>query len=249
MAFFNHRRRYLVRASISKGILSFKNDTRRFSSAWWRDRDIKWAIDSSPDAVSSSSPLSYPASISCQQTSLYNFDNDLITSLFHHRHKFTSLAAALISLATSANCAPAAAPVTVREDHPSKLFDRGMNNRLCGDITQSWGETSGASPLVDDCFRMIDTQTAPYHTLVSFEPRKHLLRYGTCVFAAALLTFSTGATEPGGIPLPYGGIGDEDIRVIVRKAVENHRDGAKIGALGHMVCDDEGLIEWAIHHS
>ncbi|KAK4455322.1 putative necrosis-inducing factor-domain-containing protein [Podospora aff. communis PSN243] len=163
--------------------------------------------------------------------------------------KFTNIALALASLLTAGSCAPTPSSTT---DNPADLVKRQLtsdkkNNVICRRYEYE-NKSSPASPLVDDCFRMIDGQTAGYYAL-NFGQQVTILRHGTCAFSAKLLTFGDGAIPGTGVPLPYGGIGDEDVRIVVRKSVEQFRWFDKIGARGLIYCDEQSIVEFGIYHT
>lgn len=135
-------------------------------------------------------------------------------------------------------------PLTYRKTAPFRGSD------LCGDSTFV-NQNSAASPLVDDCLRIVDnlsvrpvgsTGRASWE-VESFVKQQHqLVEYGSCAFGV----------QGGKDGDAYFLVGNQDIIDIIHTSIEKFAAAGTVGAKGEMVCRAGSFpptVTWGIYHT
>ncbi|KAK3984158.1 putative necrosis-inducing factor-domain-containing protein [Cladorrhinum sp. PSN332] len=117
---------------------------------------------------------------------------------------------------------------------------------LCEDY--SWeDQTSGASPLVEDCeelYRTLGTGDKGDLNWTIGDIQSKLALYKTCYIGGQRAEHGTSS------------LGNEDLRTLIRKSIDTYRtkfpDGTeRVGSKGKMKCGelDGDWVSWGIYHS
>jgi hypothetical protein len=114
----------------------------------------------------------------------------------------------------------------------------------CGDSTFE-NETSGGSPLVEDCLTIIknieENASTDYTTQVVGKNQRKIASHGSCAFGVEATTVN------GNVNFVTGG---QDVIDIINESVNRFASGGRVGAKGNMNCNgnvkSQGVL-WGIY--